>query len=238
MAMRRCGAPKGTESGDAADRPKEQSSAGRSVRATLAEAPVRHEPRRDHTGSPQRQPEEQIPVTTTTTRQYRDTQADVKLVLCALWIAMLFAYVDIFGFYRADVLDAALEGKVATTAFTVNQIFLTFTLIYILLPTLMVVLSLLLKPRVNRIINIAVSLLYIRGVAGTRPSSPQRRNLKNRVLRLTKQPGCEAQRLLPDAVAQARDQELTRQEIGQLLGLSGSTTARRYRHATRARTET
>jgi uncharacterized membrane protein len=73
----------------------------------------------------------------------------------------VFAYVDIFGFYRADVLDAALHGQVATTAFTVNQIFLTFTLIYILLPTLMVVLSLLLKPRVNRIINIVVSLLYM-----------------------------------------------------------------------------
>ncbi len=34
------------------------------------------------------------------------------------------------------------------------------TLVYILLPTLMVVLSLLLKPRVNRITNIVVSILY------------------------------------------------------------------------------
>jgi hypothetical protein len=109
------------------------------------------------------QPEEQIPVTTTTTRQYQDTQVDVKLVLCALWIAMLFvfAYVDIFMSLRADVLKAALDGKVATTGFTVNQVFLTLTLIYILLPTLMVVLSLLLKPRVNRIINIVVSAFYI-----------------------------------------------------------------------------
>ena len=76
------------------------------------------------------QPKEQIPVTTTT-RQYRDTQVDVKLVLCALWIAMLFvfAYVDIFGFLRADVLNAALDGKVATTGFTINQVFLTITLI-------------------------------------------------------------------------------------------------------------
>jgi glucose-6-phosphate-specific signal transduction histidine kinase len=73
----------------------------------------------------------------------------------------VFAYVDIFGFYRADVLDAALDGKVATTAFVVDQIFLTLTLIYILLPILMVVLSLLLKPRVNRIINIVVSLFYM-----------------------------------------------------------------------------
>ena len=109
------------------------------------------------------QPEEKIPVTTTTTRQYRDTQVDVKLVLCALWIAMMFvfAYVDIFGFLRADVLNAALRGKVATTGFTINQVFLTLTLIYILVPALMVVLSLLLKPRVNRIINIVVSAFYI-----------------------------------------------------------------------------
>ena len=115
------------------------------------------------------QPEEQIPVTTTTTRQYRDTQVDVKLVLCALWIAMLFvfAYVDIFGFLRADVLNAALDGKVATTGFTINQVFLIFTLIYILLPALMVVLSLLLKPRVNRIINIVVSVLYIITIIGS-----------------------------------------------------------------------
>ncbi len=101
-------------------------------------------------------------MSTTTTRQYQDTPVDVKLVLSALWIAMLFvfAYVDIFAFYRADVLEAALDGKVASTDFTVDQMFLTFTLIYILLPSLMVVLSLLLKPRVNRITNIVVSLLY------------------------------------------------------------------------------
>lgn len=98
----------------------------------------------------------------TTSSQYRDTQVDVKLVLSALWIATLFvfAYVDIFGFFRADVLDAALDGKVATTAFTVNQMFLMATLIYILVPALMVVLSLLLEPRVNRITNVVVSLFY------------------------------------------------------------------------------
>jgi Family of unknown function (DUF6326) len=102
-------------------------------------------------------------VSTETPRQYRDTPVDVRLVLSAMWISMLFvfAYVDIFAFYRADVLDAALDGKVAGTPFTVNQTFLTFTLIYILLPALMVVLSLVLKPRVNRIGNVVVSLIYL-----------------------------------------------------------------------------
>ena len=108
-------------------------------------------------------------MSTKTPRQYRDTPVDVKLVLSALWITMLFvfAYVDIFGFYRADILDAALDGRVGTTGFRVDQVFLTATLIYILLPALMVVLSLLLRPRVNRIINIVLSLLYMVSVIGS-----------------------------------------------------------------------
>jgi len=86
----------------------------------------------------------------------------VKLVLSALWIAMLivFAYVDIFGFFRADILEAALDGKVATMGVTIDQVFLVFTTVYILIPTLMVVLSLVLRPRVNRVVNIVVALVY------------------------------------------------------------------------------
>jgi hypothetical protein len=96
------------------------------------------------------------------TGQYQDTRVDVKLVLSALWIAMLFvfAYVDIFAFFREDVLNAALDGKISGTALSVNQMFLTATLLYILLPSLMVVLSLVLKPRANRITNVTLSLLY------------------------------------------------------------------------------
>jgi len=100
--------------------------------------------------------------TTSQAGQYQDTRIDVKLVLSALWIAMLivFAYVDIFGFFRADILDAALDGKVATMGITVDQAFLAFTTVYILIPTLMVFLSLVLRPRVNRIVNIVVALIY------------------------------------------------------------------------------
>ncbi len=103
-----------------------------------------------------------IPVASTGEAQYQNTPVNVKVVLSALWVAMLFlfAYVDMFGFFRADVLNAALKGEVGSTGLAANQVFLTATLIYILLPSLMVVLSLLLTPRANRITNIAVSLLY------------------------------------------------------------------------------
>jgi len=86
----------------------------------------------------------------------------VKVVLSALWVTMLivFAYGDIFGLFRADVLHAALDGKMAATGITVDQVFLVFTDVYILIPTLMVFLSLVLRPRVNRIVNIVVALIY------------------------------------------------------------------------------
>jgi len=100
--------------------------------------------------------------TTTKAGQYQDTRIDVKLVLSALWITMLvvFAYVDIFGFFRADILRAALDGEMAATGVAIDQAFLVFTTAYILIPTLMVVLSLVLRPRVNRIANIVVALIY------------------------------------------------------------------------------
>jgi len=105
---------------------------------------------------------------TTATRQYRDTPVDVKLMLSTLWIAMMFvfAYVDIFGFFRADILKAALDGRVATMDFTVDQIVLAAFLVYILPAVLMVVLSLLLAPRVNRVVNIVVSLVYAITIIG------------------------------------------------------------------------
>ncbi len=52
-----------------------------------------------------------------------------------------------------------------STGLTVNQAFLTATLAYIPLPSLMVVLSLRLRPRANRIVNVAVSILYTVSIA-------------------------------------------------------------------------
>jgi hypothetical protein len=100
------------------------------------------------------------------TADLQDTKADVKVVLCGLWISMLFvfAYVDIFGFWRADVINGALVGKVPGAGFEINQAFLAFTTIYILIPSLMVVVSLLAPARMNRTANIVVSLTYLASV--------------------------------------------------------------------------
>lgn len=102
------------------------------------------------------------------TGRYQDNRVDVKLVLSGMWIAMLFvsAYVDIFAFFRKDVLRAGLDGPdLSGMTQPVDQMILTAALLYILVPSLMVVLSLILKARANRITNTAVSLLYTVTVA-------------------------------------------------------------------------
>lgn len=91
-----------------------------------------------------------------------DVGVDVRVRLSLQWVAMLlvFAYVDLFGFFRADVLLAAIDGRVATTPLAVDQVFLVSALAYVLLPVGMVVLSLVLRARVARVLTITLSLVY------------------------------------------------------------------------------
>ena len=99
----------------------------------------------------------------------RDTKVDEKIVLSGLWISVLFvfAYVDIFGFWRTDVINGALAGKVPGTGFAIDQTFLALTTVYILIPSLMVVVSLLSPAKINRVANIVLSLLYAATVVVT-----------------------------------------------------------------------
>jgi hypothetical protein len=91
-----------------------------------------------------------------------DPKVNVKVVLSGLWVSMLFvfAYVDIFGFWRTDVINGALDGTVPGAGFDINQAFLILTTLYILIPSLMVSFSLMAPARFNRPTNLVVSTLY------------------------------------------------------------------------------
>lgn len=113
------------------------------------------------------------PPSTSRTGSAADSRADrdpvdPRLVFSSLWIATMFvfAYVDIFGFWRDDVLRGALGGEVPGVGFTIDQTFLTLTTVYILIPSLMVPLSLLLPARANRIAQVVVGGLYAVSIAG------------------------------------------------------------------------
>ncbi len=96
-------------------------------------------------------------------------RVDTRVVLAGLWTATLFvfAYVDIFGFWRADVLAGATAGVVPGVGFTIDQTFLGLTTVYVLIPSLMVPFSLLARGRVLRATSVVVALLYAVSVAAT-----------------------------------------------------------------------
>lgn len=94
---------------------------------------------------------------------------DRRIVLSGLWIAMLFtfAYVDIFGFWRADVIKGALEATVPGAGFAINQRFLILTTLYVVIPILMVVASLLLPWSANRLANRVLPVVYVLTIVGS-----------------------------------------------------------------------
>jgi Family of unknown function (DUF6326) len=98
-------------------------------------------------------------------KKFEDTPIDIKQKISALWITMLFlfAYVDIFMFYKPGVLEGIIGGQVAI--FAVTQTFLLLTTLYIVIPSLMVFLSLILRARINRWVNMTVGTLYALTIA-------------------------------------------------------------------------
>jgi Family of unknown function (DUF6326) len=85
---------------------------------------------------------------------------NVRIKISALWTSMLFvfAYVDLFSLYRPDFRADLEAGEVA--GFTISQPFLVGTTLYVIIPSLMVFFGLILRPRVNRIVNIALGIVY------------------------------------------------------------------------------
>ena len=101
-----------------------------------------------------------------TTTHYLDYWINPRIKIAALWTSMLFiyAYVDLFSLYRADVRADIEAGEMF--AFTIGQGFLLGVTMYILVPSLMLFLSLVLPVRVTRMANIIVAVLYAVTIAG------------------------------------------------------------------------
>lgn len=90
---------------------------------------------------------------------------NVRVKISALWTALLFvfAYLDIFSLYRPDYRAEIEAGEIS--GFPVGEGFLLAITAYVLIPSLMVFGSLVLRPKVNRIANIAVSVVYALTIA-------------------------------------------------------------------------
>ncbi len=90
-----------------------------------------------------------------------DVRIGVRLKISALWVVMLFlfAYGDIFGFFRAGLIEDVIGGEVS--GIKITQLFLVGVSVYVAIASVMVFLTLVLKPRVSRWTNIVLPILYI-----------------------------------------------------------------------------
>jgi len=97
---------------------------------------------------------------------YQDYWINPRVKIAALWASMLFVfvYVDLFSLYRADIRADITAGKIS--AFTIGQGFLFGVTAYVVVPSLMVFLSLVLPARVTRTSNLILAVLYVVTIAG------------------------------------------------------------------------
>nr|WP_231947715.1 DUF6326 family protein [Jiangella sp. DSM 45060] len=96
-----------------------------------------------------------------TTATLEDQPIPVRAKLAATWTSFMFlyAYVDILNFFTPGVIEDILDGKVFE--FDLSQTFSTTALTLMAIPILMVVLSMTLPARANRITNLVVASLYV-----------------------------------------------------------------------------
>lgn len=89
-----------------------------------------------------------------------DLKINVKLKISALWatVMLLFAYGDIFGYFRPGFIETIIAGKVS--GLDIDQFFLSWTTVYVTIPSLMVFASLVLRPRLSRPLNIVLGIFY------------------------------------------------------------------------------
>ena len=91
----------------------------------------------------------------------QDTRVDVKLKLAALWTSVMFCYIyaDYFGLYVPGKLQHILEGKMGPLGATTQGILLG-TSVMLSIPSVMIFLSVGLKPKLSRWLNLVFGVLF------------------------------------------------------------------------------
>ena len=95
------------------------------------------------------------------TTTLEDPRIPVRAKLATAWTSFMFLviYVDYFHLYKPGAIEDILAGIVFE--FDISQTLLTVFLVVIAVPSLMIVLSVILPARANRVINLVVASLEI-----------------------------------------------------------------------------
>ncbi len=102
-----------------------------------------------------------------TTTMLEDRKVNVKAKLALLWVALMFFYIynDLFSLYQPGHVAQLVEGHLEGVQFT--QTILFSGAVLMTFPSFMVLLSLTLRARANRLVNIIVGILHVLVLLGT-----------------------------------------------------------------------
>ena len=90
-----------------------------------------------------------------------DRQIPVQAKLAAAWTSLMFLviYIDYFHLYQPDAIDEIRGGVIFV--FDITGTLMSIFFVIIAVPALMILLTMTLPARINRITNIVVAALYI-----------------------------------------------------------------------------
>jgi hypothetical protein len=105
--------------------------------------------------------------TSKTKDMLQDRKVHVKVKLALLWVALMFLYIynDIFSLYQPGHVADLFEGQLEGVQFT--QSLLVGAALLMALPSFMILLSLTLKAKANRLVNIIVGIFHVLVLIGT-----------------------------------------------------------------------
>ena len=102
-----------------------------------------------------------------TASMLEDRKVNVKAKLALLWVALMFLYIynDLLSFMQPGHVAQLVEGHLEGVHFT--QTLLFGAAVLMAFPSFMVLLSLTLKAKANRLVNIIVGIFHILVLLGT-----------------------------------------------------------------------
>jgi hypothetical protein len=95
-----------------------------------------------------------------------DAKIGVRVKISALWVVLLFlyAYGDIFGFFKQGQIEDIVSGEIS--GIDITQGFLFAVSVYVAVASVMIFLTLVLRPAAVRWSNVVLAILYIATIVG------------------------------------------------------------------------
>jgi Family of unknown function (DUF6326) len=96
-----------------------------------------------------------------TTGSFKDAKINIKIKLSVLWVTLMlfYIYADILGFYTPGNIEKVVSGEIG--GMQISEGFLFAMAVWMAIPSLLVFLSLTLKAKANRWVNIIVGVVSL-----------------------------------------------------------------------------